>query len=222
MKWSSKCLPSHGSQITKRIREREKFVGKGSRNSFAKSTLENWKTNSLKSISYFSFMGKPIPSSSRFQDFARIITSDRIQQQSKRGPKLVSNKTRVVPPPEPAKPKGIRIVQSERQQQRIKIMEENSSMNRRIPLGEVVLECSRRWFQDTLKEAKAGDTGMQVLVGQMYCSGYGVVKNAQKGQAWISRASRSRSSVWKVGDKHPGYNASDSDTEEEKDEGKQQ
>ncbi|XP_076918742.1 uncharacterized protein LOC143579279 [Bidens hawaiensis] len=99
--------------------------------------------------------------------------------------------------------------------------EESSSMNRRIPLADVVLECSRRWFQDTLKEAKAGDIGMQVLVGQMYSSGYGVVKDAQKGQAWISRASRSRSSVWKVGDKHPGYNASDSDSDEVKVEEKQ-
>ncbi|KAJ0764515.1 putative tetratricopeptide-like helical domain superfamily [Helianthus annuus] len=165
-------------------------------------------------------MGKSIPSSAKLQDFARIITSDRTQQ-SKRIPKSLSNKTRVVPPPEPAKPKGVRIVHSEKQQQRLKIMDESSSMNRRIPLAEVVLECSRRWFQDTLKEAKAGDTSMQVLVGQMYCSGYGVVKDAQKGQAWISRASRSRSSVWKVGDKHPGYNASDSDSDEVKVEDKQ-
>lgn len=125
-------------------------------------------------------MGKSLPSSPKFQDLARIITSNRIQQQSKRGPKSLSNKTRLVPPPEPAKPKGIRIVQQ--QQQRLKIMEGNSSssIDRRIPLAEVVLECSRRWFQDTLKEAKAGDTSMQVLVGQMYCSGYGVVKDAQK------------------------------------------
>ncbi|KAJ0718910.1 putative tetratricopeptide-like helical domain superfamily [Helianthus annuus] len=165
-------------------------------------------------------MGKSIPSSAKLQDFARIITSDRTQQ-SKRIPKSLSNKTRLVPPPEPAKPKGVRIVHSEKQQQRLKIMDESSSMNRRIPLAEVVLECSRRWFQDTLKEAKAGDTSMQVLVGQMYCSGYGVVKDAQKGQAWISRASRSRSSVWKVGDKHPGYNASDSDSDEVKVEDKQ-
>uniref|UniRef100_A0A251U5I2 Uncharacterized protein n=1 Tax=Helianthus annuus TaxID=4232 RepID=A0A251U5I2_HELAN len=124
-------------------------------------------------------MGKSIPSSAKLQDFARIITSDRTQQ-SKRIPKSLSNKTRVVPPPEPAKPKGVRIVHSEKQQQRLKIMDESSSTNRRIPLAEVVLECSRRWFQDTLKEAKAGDTSMQVLVGQMYCSGYGVVKDAQK------------------------------------------
>ncbi|KAK9063328.1 hypothetical protein SSX86_017198 [Deinandra increscens subsp. villosa] len=166
-------------------------------------------------------MGKSVPSSARLQDFARVITSNRIQQQSKRGPKSVSSKTRVAPPPEPAKPKGIRIAHSEKQNQRLNVMEETSSMNRRTPLAEVVLECSRRWFQDTLKEAKAGDTSMQVLVGQMYCSGYGVVKDAQKGQAWINRASRSRSSVWKVGDKHPGYNASDSDSDEVKIEEKQ-
>ncbi|PWA41688.1 Sel1-like protein [Artemisia annua] len=36
------------------------------------------------------------------------------------------------------------------------------------------------------------------------------------GQAWIRAASRSRSSVWKVGDKRPGYNASDSDSDEVK------
>lgn len=124
-------------------------------------------------------MGKSIPSSSaRLQEFTRIITSERIQQQSKRGSKSVSNKTRIVPPSEPAKQKGIRIVQSEKQ--KLKIMEESSSMNRRIPLAEAVVECSKRWFQDTLKEAKAGDISMQVLVGQMYCSGYGVVKDAQK------------------------------------------
>ncbi|KAJ9553290.1 hypothetical protein OSB04_017335 [Centaurea solstitialis] len=165
-------------------------------------------------------MGKSIPSSARLQDFARVITSDRIQQQSKRGPKPVSNRTRVAPPSEPAKPKGIRVVQSEKQQQqRVKIMEDNSSsstMDRRIPLAEVVLECSRRWFQETLRDAKTGDTSMQVLVGQMYCSGYGVVKDAQKGQAWINKASRSRSSVWRVGDKRPGYDASDSETDEVK------
>ncbi|KAK6943412.1 hypothetical protein RJ641_024514 [Dillenia turbinata] len=84
----------------------------------------------------------------------------------------------------------------------------------RLPLSEVVSECVRRWFQDTLKEAKAGDVSMQVLVGQMYFSGYGVHRDAHKGRIWISRASRCRSSVWKVSDKHPGYNASDSDSDE--------
>lgn len=50
----------------------------------------------------------------------------------------------------------------------------------RVPLAQVVEDCVRRWFQDTLKEAKAGDVGMQVLVGQMYCSGYGIPKDEHK------------------------------------------
>ncbi|GAB4856279.1 hypothetical protein Ancab_014207 [Ancistrocladus abbreviatus] len=84
----------------------------------------------------------------------------------------------------------------------------------RQPLSAVVADCVRRWFQDTLKEAKAGDTNMQVLVSQMYYSGYGVPKDAQKGRLWMTRASRLRSSAWKVSEKRPGYNASDSDSEE--------
>ncbi|KAL4291618.1 hypothetical protein GQ457_14G026470 [Hibiscus cannabinus] len=83
----------------------------------------------------------------------------------------------------------------------------------RIPLARLVSELVKVWFEDALKEAKAGDTNMQILVGQMYCSGYGVPKDVQKGHAWIGKASRNRSSAWKVSDKHPGYNASDSDSD---------
>ncbi|XAR68749.1 hypothetical protein NMG60_11000107 [Bertholletia excelsa] len=86
-----------------------------------------------------------------------------------------------------------------------------------MPLSRVVADCVKRWFQDTLKEAKAGDVSMQVLVGQMYYNGYGVPKDAQKGRIWMNRASRVRSSVWKVSNKRPGYNASDSDSDEPKD-----
>lgn len=52
--------------------------------------------------------------------------------------------------------------------------------NGRVPLSGVVADCAKRWFKDTLREAKAGDVNMQVLVGQMYYSGYGVPKDAQK------------------------------------------
>lgn len=52
--------------------------------------------------------------------------------------------------------------------------------NGRVPLSGVVADCVNRWFRDTLKEAKAGDINMQVLVGQMYYSGYGVPRDAQK------------------------------------------
>ncbi|KAA8517708.1 hypothetical protein F0562_015182 [Nyssa sinensis] len=99
-----------------------------------------------------------------------------------------------------------------------KKMENSSSnseiQNHRTPLSHVISDCVKRWFQDTLKEAKAGDISMQVLVGQMYYSGYGVPRDAQKGRLWMTRASRIRSSVWKVGNKRPGYNASDSDSDE--------
>ncbi|CAH8265192.1 unnamed protein product [Arabidopsis lyrata] len=81
-----------------------------------------------------------------------------------------------------------------------------------VPLSSVVSDCAKRWFKDTLEEAKAGNITMQVLLGQMYYSGYGVPKDAKKGRLWITKASRVRSSVWKVKDKRPGYNASDSDS----------
>ncbi|KAE8782881.1 hypothetical protein D1007_43707 [Hordeum vulgare] len=86
----------------------------------------------------------------------------------------------------------------------------------RVPLAEVVLDCTKRWFQDTLKEARAGDAAMQVLVGQMYRSGYGVNKNEHKSRIWMEKASRYRSTVWKVCNKRPGYNASDSDSDDVK------
>ncbi|XP_004302623.1 PREDICTED: uncharacterized protein LOC101305771 [Fragaria vesca subsp. vesca] len=96
-------------------------------------------------------------------------------------------------------------------------METSSSSQKeksQAPLKEVVSECVKRWFKDTLKEAKAGDINMQILVGQMYYSGYGVPRDAHLGRVWITRASRTRSSAWKVCEKPPGYNASDSDSDE--------
>lgn len=56
----------------------------------------------------------------------------------------------------------------------------------RLPLSGVVAECVKRWFQDTLKEARAGDVAMQVLVGQMYYSGYGVTRNVQKVRDFVA------------------------------------
>ncbi|GER31122.1 superoxide dismutase [Striga asiatica] len=69
---------------------------------------------------------------------------------------------------------------------------------RRLPLSKVVADCVERWFEDALKEARAGDINMQVLLGQMYYSGYGVPKNAGKESLWFTRASRVRSSVWEL------------------------
>ncbi|CAI9772188.1 unnamed protein product [Fraxinus pennsylvanica] len=155
-------------------------------------------------------MGKSLPTPPRLQQLARVITSNnRPRRQSQLRPVF---KTRPITSPEPT---GLRPDSPEQlrlNKKNLKMEAENSEQ-RRLPLSEVVADCVKRWFQDTLKEAKAGDTTMQVLVGQMYYSGYGVPKDAQKGRAWINRASKSRSSVWKVGDKHPGYNASDSDSD---------
>ncbi|CAN1812205.1 hypothetical protein LINPERHAP1_LOCUS26463 [Linum perenne] len=84
----------------------------------------------------------------------------------------------------------------------------------KIPLSEVVSECERQWFEDTLRDAEAGNTDMQVLVGRMYSSGYGVPKDVSKGRAWIDMASKTQSSASRLGDKHPGYNTCDSESEE--------
>ncbi|KAK4748171.1 hypothetical protein SAY87_014757 [Trapa incisa] len=84
----------------------------------------------------------------------------------------------------------------------------------RVPLSEVVSKCVKLWFKDTLKEAKAGDVNMQVLVSQMYNNGYGVSRNTKKGSSWMAKASCTRPSVSEVTYKRPGYNASDSDSDE--------
>ncbi|KAJ9683962.1 hypothetical protein PVL29_016452 [Vitis rotundifolia] len=150
-------------------------------------------------------MGKSLPTTTRLQEFARVVTSEKFQ--SPKHAKPISRNR--VSSPETTKLRGARLGS-----ERVRLKMESSEGQHRMPLAQVVSDCAKRWFQDTLKEAKAGDTTMQVLVGQMYFSGYGVSRDAQKGRAWISRASKSRSSAWKVGDKHPGYNASDSDSDD--------
>ncbi|KAG7569643.1 Sel1-like repeat [Arabidopsis thaliana x Arabidopsis arenosa] len=56
----------------------------------------------------------------------------------------------------------------------------SETSRRFVPLSSVVSDCAKRWFKDTLEEAKAGNITMQVLLGQMYYSGYGVPKDAKK------------------------------------------
>lgn len=84
----------------------------------------------------------------------------------------------------------------------------------RVPLAEVVAELVEGWFEDALEAAEEGDSSMQVLVGQMYCSGFGVPKDVQKGRAWISKGTKDQLSAWKAERKHPGYNESDSGSDE--------
>ncbi|KAL8162630.1 hypothetical protein V2J09_014119 [Rumex salicifolius] len=149
-------------------------------------------------------MGKSLAfATSRLLDLAKVV--------SQASPKLAKRRQHPV-----SNPGRIRV--DPREQLKLK-MEKNSfdsdglTQRGRMPLSAVVSDCARRWFDDALKEAKAGDIGMMVLVGQMYHSGYGVIQNTDKGQAWINKASKCRSSALKVGHKPPGYNASDSESD---------
>ncbi|URE41174.1 hypothetical protein MUK42_30563, partial [Musa troglodytarum] len=89
-------------------------------------------------------------------------------------------------------------------------MDDRVRQEGRVPLKEVVADGTRRWFQDALKEARVGDAAMQVLVGQMHHSGYGVLKNDQKGYAirgtCVCSSHRSHT---------PGYNASTLDSDDD-------
>ncbi|CAJ1857964.1 unnamed protein product [Sphenostylis stenocarpa] len=145
-------------------------------------------------------MGKYLESAARLEELSRIVSSAkpniRLKGTLPRSPNRVAT-------PRSATPIGVKVEPGKKMEP----LEEC-----RTPLAKVVADCAKRWFQDTLKEAKAGDTAMQVLVGQMYNSGYGVPRDPKKGHVWISKASRNRNSVWKVCDKRPGYRASDSDS----------
>ncbi|XP_072984538.1 uncharacterized protein [Typha latifolia] len=153
------------------------------------------------------YMGKRLPSAASLEDYARAAAA-KIRSRKVAKPNLRSlDSTKETSAANNSKGGNVWLGRG---------MDNGGGREGRAPLSEVVSDCVRRWFQDALKEAKAGDASMQVLVGQMYHTGYGVVKNEQKGRAWIEKASRYRSAVWKVGDKHPGYNASDSDSDEVK------
>jgi hypothetical protein len=58
----------------------------------------------------------------------------------------------------------------------------------RVPLKDVVADCERRWFEDALKAAKSGEVDMQSLVGQMFCSGYGVAVDVNQGKFWLQKS----------------------------------
>ncbi|KAL9231463.1 hypothetical protein vseg_006690 [Gypsophila vaccaria] len=148
-------------------------------------------------------MGKSIPiPTSGMRKFSRIISSDRIKmppKQHQQQQQQINSKQK----------HGVDIGEMG-----VKGGENKLGRGTRVSLSIAVKDCVRRWFGDTLKEARNGDTSMQVLVAQMYNSGYGVTKDLLKGNAWITRASKGRSSAWRVSNKQPGYNASDSDSED--------
>ncbi|KAF5453728.1 hypothetical protein F2P56_028606, partial [Juglans regia] len=155
------------------------------------------------------FMGKSLPSTTSLQQLTKIITPARLQT-----PKRVKSISRIrASSPETGKPRFVRVDSDRVKEQKLMESSEGQQSQIRMPLAQVVSDCAKRWFQDALKEAKAGDSAMQVLVGQMYYSGYGVSRDPRKGHTWINRASKSRVLVWNVSDKQPGYNASDSDSD---------
>eukprot|EP00252_Welwitschia_mirabilis_P012784 TRINITY_DN28285_c0_g1_i1.p1 TRINITY_DN28285_c0_g1~~TRINITY_DN28285_c0_g1_i1.p1 ORF type:complete len:143 (+),score=33.54 TRINITY_DN28285_c0_g1_i1:110-538(+) len=86
--------------------------------------------------------------------------------------------------------------------------------HKRLPLKEVVADCEKRWFQETLKEAKNGDTQSQFLVAQMYFSGYGIPKDDRKGHAWFRKAQKFQSPIPSILSKQPGFKASESSSDE--------
>ena len=51
---------------------------------------------------------------------------------------------------------------------------------RGVPLRDVVADCARHSFKDYLKKANNDDVDAQMIVGKMYCAGYGVNKDLQK------------------------------------------
>ncbi len=120
-------------------------------------------------------MGKSIPSTTKLQEFAKIMASDKLQM-SKRAKPISRIR---VSSPESVKPGVVRVDSEKKKIMESSVAQQNQNQNR-LPLAQVVSDCVKRWFQDTLKEAKAGDSAMQVLVGQMYSRGYGVPKDPFK------------------------------------------
>ena len=50
----------------------------------------------------------------------------------------------------------------------------------RVKLKVVVQACAKRWFEENLAAAQRGDYEMQLLVGEMFNSGYGVERDPVK------------------------------------------
>lgn len=116
-------------------------------------------------------MGKSLESVARLQELSRIVSSAKPYRS--KGTAQPRSANRVATPRTGAKPAAFAVEPPKK-------MEAMEAEQCRTPLAKVVADCTKRWFQDTLKEARAGDSGMQVLVGQMYYSGYGVPRDPRK------------------------------------------
>ncbi|RDX79197.1 Heavy metal-associated isoprenylated plant protein 33, partial [Mucuna pruriens] len=117
-------------------------------------------------------MGKYVESAARLEELSRIVSSTKPHRPKGTVPKSANR----VATPRSANPITCVKVES------VNVKKMETLKECRTPLAKVVADCAKRWFQDTLKEAKSGDPAMQVLVGQMYYSGYGVTRDPQKRQ----------------------------------------
>lgn len=117
-----------------------------------------------------SLMGKSIVSAAKYQELSRVLSSTRAHKPKQTQLRFPNS----VPTPPSAKSGAIQL-QSHPSPLR---------MESRTPLSDVVADCTKRWFQETLKESKAGDSSMQLIVGQMYNCGYGVPRDPRKVRIW--------------------------------------
>ncbi|XP_021903903.1 uncharacterized protein LOC110819131 isoform X2 [Carica papaya] len=112
-------------------------------------------------------MGKSLPCTTRLHEFSRIVSFDK-PPRAERAKPISRNGVSVK---EAGRTSGVRVDPGRAKQK---------GMEGKVPLSAVVSDCVKRWFEETLKEARAGDIAMQVLVGQMYNTGYGVTRDTQK------------------------------------------
>lgn len=57
-----------------------------------------------------------------------------------------------------------------------------------VPLGIVVEDAVKRWFEETYRNAQRGDVKQQALLGQMLAEGYGCQRDPKAAEEWIERA----------------------------------
>eukprot|EP00250_Pteridium_aquilinum_P030252 c40940_g1_i1 orf=175-465(-) len=59
---------------------------------------------------------------------------------------------------------------------------------KRVRLKVVVDSCVKKWFKEYLLAAEQGDREMQLVVGAMFNTGYGVQRDPVKGRFWLAKA----------------------------------
>lgn len=61
-----------------------------------------------------------------------------------------------------------------------------------MPLGTVIEDAVKRWFEDTYRDAQRGDVKQQALLGQMLAEGYGCEQDMEAAEEWTERARKRR------------------------------